>query len=392
MALAIAIPMPLDLLGLPAELDGSAGENRAAGGNQPISAQTDTDALKVFLAQYIQSKTTFENYRKEVERFYLWSAFQLGKPLSSLRHEDLLAYQQFLTDPQPTERWVCATRRKPPRGHPDWRPFQGPLSAQSCRQAAVILNVMFSWLVNAGYLAGNPLALTRQRQRPARPRSARYLEDDLWLEAKHFILRMPHASQRERAHFHRTRWLFTLLYLGGLRISEVAENSMGSFFCRRDRAGEERWWLEVLGKSRTTRLVPATKEMITELSRYRRDSGLTPLPSPGEDTPLVLPIGRVKRPLTRAALHSIVKNVFEKAAAGLRIRGEEFAGRADQLAKASAHWLRHTAGSHMANQDIDLRNVRENLGHKSLRTTSQYLYTEDDQRHKETAAKHRIDW
>ncbi|WP_232429547.1 tyrosine-type recombinase/integrase [Noviherbaspirillum autotrophicum] len=30
------------------------------------------------------------------------------------------------------------------------------------------------------------------------------------------------------------------------------------------------------------------------------------------------------------------------------------------------HWLRHTAGSHMANQDIDLRHVRDNLGHESM--------------------------
>ncbi|WP_151637779.1 tyrosine-type recombinase/integrase [Noviherbaspirillum aerium] len=37
---------------------------------------------------------------------------------------------------------------------------------------------------------------------------------------------------------------------------------------------------------------------------------------------------------------------------------------------ASAHWLRHTAGWHMANSAIDLRYARDNLGHVSIATTS----------------------
>ncbi|MFC6970701.1 tyrosine-type recombinase/integrase, partial [Paraburkholderia dipogonis] len=60
--------------------------------------------------------------------------------------------------------------------------------------------------------------------------------------------------------------------------------------------------------------------------------------------------------------------------------------------QASAHWLRHSAASHMANQQVDLRLVRDNLGHASLTTTSQYLHVDDDRRHRETDEKHRIDW
>jgi site-specific recombinase XerD len=96
--------------------------------------------------------------------------------------------------------------------------------------------------------------------------------------------------------------------------------------------------------------------------------------------------------LTRAALHAIVKEVFAQAAARLRERDETSAARADLLAKASAHWLRHSAGSHMADQRVDLRLVRDNLGHASLTTTSLYLHLDDDRRHRETDEKHRIDW
>jgi hypothetical protein len=34
----------------------------------------------------------------------------------------------------------------------------------------------------------------------------------------------------------------------------------------------------------------------------------------------------------------------------------------------------------------------DNLRHASLSTTSLYLHVDDDRRHQETDAKHRIDW
>ena len=62
------------------------------------------------------------------------------------------------------------------------------------------------------------------------------------------------------------------------------------------------------------------------------------------------------------------------------------------LRQGSAHWLRHTAGSNMANGDMDMRHVRDNLGHESISTTSQYLHSADDQRHRDTEEKRRLRW
>ncbi|BCG04563.1 hypothetical protein PPGU19_091310 (plasmid) [Paraburkholderia sp. PGU19] len=75
----------------------------------------------------------------------------------------------------------------------------------SIRQASVILNVLFSWLVQAGYLAGNPLALSRQCTPKAVPRITRYLEPDLWQEVKDFIASMPQDTDGARAHYHALR-------------------------------------------------------------------------------------------------------------------------------------------------------------------------------------------
>ena len=384
--------VPLEAFTLPAEINGSEGSNRGHGAIRQIQADNDVDAIKAWLARFLHKQTTFDNYRKEAERLLLWSIIQLRKPLSSLTHEDWLLYQLFLRDPNPASRWVAAEGRKFPRSHPEWRPFVGPLSASSQRQAAVILNALFSWLVNAGYLAGNPLALSRERRRRSAPRITRYLDEEMWQDVKISVDALPRETPREREHYLRLRWLVSLCYVCGLRISEIACNNMGGFFRRRDREGEERWWLEVLGKGDKLRIVPATEELMVELARYRRELSYPPYPVQGETTPLLLPIGGKPRPMTRGGIHEIFKDIFAKTADRLRRRGPEHEAAASRMMQASAHWLRHTAGSHMANNNVDLRHVRDNLGHESISTTNTYLHSSDDARHAETEAKHRIGW
>jgi integrase len=384
---------PIEAMRLPADLDGSTGSNRARAESTVIAARNDMQALAAWLARFADTPTTFSNYRKEAERLLLWSTVELRKPLSSLTHEDLLVYQRFLADPQPASRWICPKGRKPGRRDPAWRPFAGPLAPTSRRLALVILNVLFSWLVNAGYLAGNPLSLSRQRARKAKPRITRFLDEDLWQEVKATVAALPRESKREREHFARARWVFSLLYGCGLRISEMATNTMGCFFCRRDGHGEDRWWLEITGKGDKTRLVPVTNDLATELIHYRREYGLPQLPLPGDTMPLVLTLAGKPKPLTRAALHSIIKRIFDLAAERVELRGDARAyHQAARLRQASAHWLRHTAGSRMADADMDLRHVRDNLGHESLTTTSVYLHSTDDERHRETELKHRLGW
>lgn len=202
-------PQPIDALTIPPDLDGSDGKNRAKNGLAQIAASNDLDAIRAWLSRFVDTKTTFDNYRKEAERLLLWSVLQMGKPLSSLTHEDVLVYQYFLADPQPSARWTASGGRKHPRNDARWRPFYGPLSVSSQRQAMVILNVMFAWLVQAGYLAGNPLSLARQRARHVKPRITRYLSPELWFEVKTYIQGMPNGTDREREHYSRVRWLFT---------------------------------------------------------------------------------------------------------------------------------------------------------------------------------------
>lgn len=400
-SLASATPVPMEALVMLDATSGQYGSNRSRAGHCQISANTDREAVLAWLARYADSPNTLANSRREAERLLLWALLACGKPLSSLTHEDLLSYQRFLANPIPQAVWVMPTGRRLPRSHPGWRPFSGPLSPVSVRQAMVTINAMLSWLVQAGYLAGNPLSLSRQRTRAPAPREVRFLEPELWEQVRTTITAMPQDTPRQAAVYWRSRWLFSVLYLCGLRISEVAGNSMGGFFTRTDaKTGELRWWLQVVGKGNKARLVPATTELMIELSNYRRWLGLPPFPQSGDASPLVFPVWwsaptegapEWPKPLTRAALHVVIKDVFAMAADGLRQLGPEHHNRATKLEAASSHWLRHTMGSRLADS-IDLRHVRDTFGHASLSTTSIYLHAEDDLRHAAISASHRLGW
>ncbi|WP_354677116.1 site-specific integrase, partial [Cupriavidus plantarum] len=61
----------------------------------------------------------------------------------------------------------------------------------------------------------------------------------------------------------------------------------------------------------------------------------------------------------------------------------EDAAAAARLAQASAHWLRHTFGSHAIARGVALDVVQHQLGHASLATTSVYVHAEDARRARE---------
>lgn len=381
-------------------LSGKNGTNRGAPGQCQLQADTDKEALIAFLRRYSDSPNTLANARREAERLLLWALWQMGKPLSSLTHEDMQQYKEFLKNPQPVERWVMPPGRKLGRQDPKWRPFAGPLSDSSVRQTVTVLNTMLGWLKDAGYLMHNPLALSKMKRKHAPPGVTRYLEEDVWEVVKETIKNMPQESPLQVATYRRTRWLFSLLFLGGLRISEVVGNTMGDFFMKSDATGQPSWRLNVLGKGEKQRIVTATDELMRELGEYRTGLGLTPRPVQGEGAPLLFPVkwkasGGIRvwpKPLTRSAVHQMVKEVFDAAAQRwLEAGGSEEQGA--RLKKASAHWLRHTAGSRLAAyKDVNLQQVRDTLGHSSLTTTSMYVHTEENERHAAVNSAHKISW
>ena len=377
-----AMVAPLESLLLPPALDGRQGHNRAnAGSEQRIAAQNDLMAIHAWLGVHPPiGGHTWRAYRTQAERFLLWAVFARGKALSDLTVEDCSAYLAFLADPQPAAQWVGP--RGTPRYRFDWRPFEGPLSPGSVRQAYTIVKSLCAWLVSAQYLRYNPFALLPKPKAAGQGRIkvARSFTDAQWQFLRGFAAGLPPDDARTA----RMQFLLRFAYATGLRISEQAQVTVGDLR-QQDLSADQRgvWTLSFIGKGTRAREVHVPAPVIEALRDYLQARGLVrEFERLHPATPL---IGRVKNDgasgkLSVAQLDAIWKGFFAQAADVLKT---EDAAAAARLAQASAHWLRHTFGSHAIARGVALDVVQHQLGHASLATTSVYVHAEDARRARE---------
>lgn len=370
-------PLPLENLSsalLPVACDG---ENRNAHGLCHIQATTDIEAIHCWLDEFADSPQTYRNYRKEAERLLLWSGVVLKKPLAALSREDFHRYQSFISNPEPAEYW-CGPRAE--RFSDNWKPFLGPLKVSSQRQAMIVINALFSYLVDAGYLLGNPLSLIRRRSKriddEANPSVAieRFLDNETWEYLKQYISELPQETQPQRARFERLRFLFHFLYLLAPRVSEVASHTMNSF-----REYRGKWWWFVLGKGQKQAKVPVSHEMLDALVRYRQFLSISDLPDEDDDSPLLRSVSG-ERSVSASTVYRLVKSVVQQAASEWE---QENSVKAAKLKKASTHWFRHTAITHQDDAGIALKYLNRNARHEKLETTAIYQHAEDDIWHEE---------
>lgn len=143
----------------------------------------------------------------------------------------------------------------------------------------------------------------------------------------------------------RRRVLLKLLYLTGLRAHEIGPTSW------RDMRGSEKKGgaLELQGKGGKMRVVGISADLWREL--------LSLNPAPAPDSPIVP--GRDGGRLSRHAVFRSVKRAARRAGVNLA---------------ASPHWLRHSHASHALDNGCPVHVLREQLGHASLATTTEYLH------------------
>jgi site-specific recombinase XerD len=361
---------------LGAGLDGSTGLNRSQGRNQ-LDADDDATAVKQFLAEYQRSPSTLRAYTKEAERLLLWAALARHKPLSSLNREDFVAYEAFLADPQPHQIW-CGPRRGRlgARMSVGWRPFVGPLGPAARRAALTIINSMLSYLVDAKYLAANPLALVRQRNRPhsttARNRiTERAFDTDEWTALVQELQNEDTSPTRERE-----RYIVALLYFLALRVGELTTHTMGDFRCVRGH-----WRFFVVGKGDKAAEIPVNQACLAALGRFRQTLNLPLLPEPDETLPLV-PAHPAGGALSARRINQIIKALVDRVAEKI---ATEAPHKAAHMRSASAHWFRHTSLTRQAQSGIDFAHLKANARHSKLETTMLYIHTEEEARHKAMA-------
>lgn len=351
-----------------------------------IEARTDLEAVVYWLRKTAsRSKATLESFSREANRFLSWAAIERGKRLSDITGSDLNAYQKFLMDPQPANRWI-GKRGRPVAQDEGWKPpFSGPLSAASRTTAMRTLQSLFGFLHKVAYLRGDPFyaihVATPPRQQVHTIR--RYLTEAQWKAVTRSLQEMPRDTPLDSRRYHRTRWILFLLYLSGMRRSEVVNARMNAFVWQ-----PEGRMLKVLGKGRKEREIPVTIRLVQELGIYRESLGLSPWPEPGDDGPLVWRITGLDveddspdHGIGIATLNRVMKDLFSAAADRMIASDPGIAG---QLRRMSPHWLRHTYGTELLAHGESLEVAQDNLGHESINTTRLYSQVKTQHRVKTT--------
>ncbi|AIY44213.1 Integrase (plasmid) [Collimonas arenae] len=387
---------PLGQFTVLAALDGSAGINRAAQFCF-IAAGNDLEAIGFYLARFEDQPHTQRAYRRELERFMLWSILIARKPLSSLLVDDCEAYKRFLRAPAPHFMGVRAARTS---GR--WKPFAPePLHPKSQKQAIIILRNAFTYLVRVRYLGGNPWVVVKD---PSVTEEVHAMQIDRALTVAQWdwLIAILSESAEDPANVQERVALAAILLLGdsGLRREEAA----GALRAGLSRWNAELWMLRVLGKRNKKRDVPVSLRTVEALRRHW-DDRQADFDAAGADQPLLRPVF-VPPTASAAARHGPGQAAKGYTADGLaqlvatavrRIRAELQGGGidaevleqvpVDAFDRATPHAFRHTFGTLATERGMPLDVVQAVLGHASGTTTAIYVRTRQ-KRMAEEAAKY----
>lgn len=356
-----------------------------------------------FIKSYRGSPATFNAYRRELERFLQWSWFVAKKSLKEIKRNEIESFIEFCL--KPPKSWIGFNQvpRYINQGgyripNSDWRPFvvtiskkqradgveadkaKYQLSQAGIKAIFATLSSFYNYLIQEDYLEINPVLQIRQKSKFVRTQQgAKQIRRLSELQWAYVIETAAMLADAEPEKHERTLFIMSALYGMYLRISELSasprwEPQMGHFF--RDQYNN--WWFKTVGKGNKERDITVSDAMINALKRYRKYLGLSPLPAPSENNPLLPKNKGLGGIGDTRYIRRIVQSCFDATVE--RLRKDNLGDEADQLMSATVHWLRHTGIS----DDVKRRpreHVRDDAGHSSGAITDRYIDVELLKRH-----------
>ena len=262
------------------------------------NASTDTELIRLWISQ--KSKTTQKTYITVSRQFLSFA----GKQLHEVKLEDVLLWLESFQ-------------------------LRGK-SQNTINNKLAAIKSLFSFGVKTGYLSANPASMIRTT-------SAKDALNERILQAEE-VKQLIDAASTER-----NRLILILLYILGLRISELVGLNWSDF-----QSTGEAIAVTIFGKGHKTRTLLITHQLWSELKQLPKS----------EKTEAVF-LSRFGNRLDRHAIHRLIKKAVEKA--GINPH-------------TSAHWLRHAHACHSLNNGAGIELLMKSLGHSSLAVTSRYLH------------------
>ncbi len=211
-------------------------------------------------------------------------------------------------------------------------------SAKTVARRLASIKSLFNYLVQAEVICDNPAIHIKT------PKVEKKIPTFVQENKIEDLMKMPDAvtliGKRDRA-------ILELFYATGIRLNELAGLNIGS-------VNPQEKLLRVLGKGNKERIVPFGKPAKNALESYlkkREKSWASP-----QQTPLFT--GRGEKRIAVRTIQQRV-NIYLKAVLGGKTG-------------ASPHTLRHTFGTHLLENDADIRSIQELLGHSSISSTQIY--------------------
>ena len=211
-------------------------------------------------------------------------------------------------------------------------------SAKTVARRLASIKSLFNYLVQAEVICDNPAIHIKT------PKVEKKIPTFVQENKIEDLMKMPDAvtliGKRDRA-------ILELFYATGIRLNELAGLNIGS-------VNPQEKLLRVLGKGNKERIIPFGKPAKNALESYLKKRGES-WASP-QQTPLFT--GRGEKRIAVRTIQQRV-NIYLKAVLGGRTG-------------ASPHTLRHTFGTHLLENDADIRSIQELLGHSSISSTQIY--------------------
>lgn len=341
------------------------------------------------------SRTTLSSYRYQIEKLRWYCEILVNPSPSVWTVQEAGRFVSWLQ----TDAHLHISARGMPRTDPTWTPFKSVPSKNSIGTTLKVVNEMFKFWVEAGYIVRSPMMGlgrgSRQKKRTVRAVRPEFMEAVL----TNMELQTDTASKNQFLIMVRNRFVLVLLERTGLRANEVVMADMDDIDSVADNQnGAIYWRLNVRhSKGGKETAVPLDNVVLDMLKVYRQAFGLPAMPvgkEPGvglvlslRTQPLKTRHGEVRLKAQtmrefkswasirrRQTLWEIVKTEFEKTALALRKSGYE--EQADALSVASTHWLRHTFATRLVEDGHNLRVVAQLMRHESIRSTM--IYTNQD--------------
>ena len=337
------------------------------------------------------SVSTLKSYRQEIEKLR-WYCEHIGAaPIGQWNYQHAIEYLGFLKE----QAHAYVSPKGIKKGVSGWTPFKAAPGVSSIGITKKVLTTLYGFWLAAGYVRFNPFSglghnAAASGDAPIRSLSPQFLE-----AVYAHIERRPKIKPNDYLTFVRNRFLIKLLERTGLRANEAVMADMADITPQSDPKTLKTYWSLAVrhGKGGSTGFVYLDQEVLESLKVYRRAFGFSELPGTKEDAALVLSTRtkvitrkdgqsyrlsqkfhqqarawhEIRR---RQTLWDIVTKEFESTAKAL-----DSAGRTDEaqeLRRASTHWLRHTFGTQLVLKGKDIRVVAQAMRHKNIKRTMMY--------------------